>query len=52
MNQYVDEDFLLEVVNYKCKLAEQLKKLYKVTTIFSSTFFDNDIPLPTPGASF
>ena len=33
-------------------MADQLKKLYRVSTIFSPIFFDRDIPVLTPGTIF
>lgn len=42
----------LVVLNHKCSMAHQLKKLYRVNTIFSSIFFDKIIPVLTPGWIF
>ena len=33
-------------------MADNLKKLYKVSTIFSPIFFDKDIPVLTSGTIF
>ena len=49
MNQHVDENFSLVVVDHKYRMADQLKKLYRVTKIFLPIFFDKDIPVLTRG---
>ena len=51
-NEHVDENFSLIVVNHNCRLVDQLKKLYRVSTIFSSIFFDKNMALLTPGTIF
>ena len=51
-NEHVDENFSLMVVNHNCRLVDELKKLYRVRTIFSSIFFDKNMALLTPGTIF
>ena len=45
-------ELLIIGVNHKCRVADQLKKLYRVSTIFSLIFDDKDIPVLTPGTIF
>ena len=40
------------VVNHKYRLADQLKKRFRVSTIFSPIFFDEDIPVLIPCTIF
>ena len=49
---HVDNNFSLIVVDQKYRMADQLKKLYRVSTIFSPIFFDKDIPVLTPSTIF
>ena len=49
---HVDKNFSLIVVDQKYRMADQLKKLYRISTIFSPIFFDKDIPVLTPGTIF
>ena len=49
---HIDENFSLTVVNHKYRMVDQLKKLYRVSTIFSSIFFDKDIPVLSPATIF
>ena len=45
-------EFSLTVVDHKYRMDDQLKKLYRVSTVFSLIFFDKNISVLISGTFF